>query len=259
MVKIYLENLKLKIKSRLEYKTSFVLDSISQFFVFFSLYYTIIGMFTKFSNIKEYTIYEVLLCFGIIHFGFSVSETFFRGFDRFEDLIIDGSLDRFLVRPQNLIAQVFASEIDFVKIFRILQSIIILIISLIKLNINWSIYKIINLSLMLLASTIIFLSLFILTASYCFITIQGLEVKNILTDGGKHMAQYPIDIYKSFIKKFFTYIIPYAFINYYPLMYFLNKTDNKIYILSPIVVLFFFIISIFCFNFGLKHYSSTGS
>lgn len=259
MVKLYIESFKLNIKKELEYKSSFIMNAISQFFLFFTSYFIIIGLFEKFSNIKGFTLYEVLLCFSIIHLGFAFNETFFRGIDKFETFIIRGELDRLLVRPRGILLQVLCSEIDFVKIFRILQCLIIMIIALFKLNIVWNTYKILTLLLMIISSIFIFFSIFILTASYCFITIQGLEVKNVLTDGGKNLAQYPISIYRKSIVFIFTFIIPYAFINYYPLLYFLDKKDNILYMLSPLLVIVFLIPCLLSFKIGLKHYNSTGS
>lgn len=256
---MYLESLKLNIKSSLEYKKSFILDFLGQVCIFFTYYFSIITLFTKFSNIKGFTLFEVLLCFSIIQFGFSFNETFFSGVDHFENLIIDGSLDRFLVRPRGILFQVMCNKIDFIKIFRIFQAIITLVIALLNLDIIWNIKKVISLALMLTSSVLIFFSLFVLTASYCFITIQGLEVKHLLTDGGKHMAHYPISIYKKGIVFVFTFIIPYAFINYYPLLYFLDKQNNTLYMLSPLLVLVFLIPCLLSFKIGLKHYSSTGS
>lgn len=259
MVKLYIESFKLNIKKQIEYKASFIMNAISQLFLFFTYYFIIIGLFEKFSNIRGFNLYEVLLCFSIIHFGFAFNETFFRGIDRFETLIINGELDRLLVRPRGILLQVLCNEIDFVKIFRLLQALIIMVIALLKLDIVWNIYKIITLLLMMLASILIFFGIFVLTASYCFITVQGLEVKNILTDGGKNLAQYPIGIYKKSVMFIFTFIIPYAFVNYYPLLYFVDKIDNKLYMLSPLLVFVFLIPCLLSFKIGLKHYSSTGS
>jgi ABC-2 type transport system permease protein len=216
-------------------------------------------LFNKFDNIKGFSVYEVLLCFSIIHFGFAFNETFFRGIDKFEDLIIDGSLDRFLLRPQNVLFQVLCTKTDAVKIFRVLQSLIVMVIALLNLDINWNISKVICLLLMMVSSILIFFGLFVLTSSYCFITIQGLEVKNLLTDGGKNLAQYPISIYRKGVQSFFTFIIPYGFINYYPLLYFIDKTDNILYMLSPLLVLVFLIPCLLSFKIGLKHYNSAGS
>ena len=256
---LYLKYFKIHLKSEMQYKMSFILSFVSQFFVFFGYYFTIICLFDKFSNLKGFSLYEVLLTFGIIQFGFAFCESFFRGIDQFDRLIVDGGFDRLLLRPQNILLQVFGQEISFVKLSRLLQSIIVLIIAIINIDVVWDIKKIITLICMLISSVLIFLSIFILAASYCFITIKGLEVRNVFTDGGKHMAQYPIGVFKKGFVFFFTFIIPYAFVNYYPLLYFIGKNDNILYAFSPIIVFLYLIPCFIVFYMGVKKYEGSGS
>jgi ABC-2 type transport system permease protein len=59
----------------------------------------------------------------------------------------------------------------------------------------------------------IFVGLFIMGAAFCFVTIQGLELRNIFTDGGREMAPYPMGIYKKSFLYFFTVIIPFSYVN----------------------------------------------
>lgn len=257
-MKLYIESLKMHFKSLLEYRVSFVVGFFSQFLIFFTYYFIIIALFTKFDNIKGFTLYEVLLTFSIIQFGFSVNEFLARGVDTFETLIIDGSLDRLLVRPRNILLQVLCSKADFVKISRILQAIVILFISLHHLNIEFTFLKVCCLILMLISAVVIFFAVFLLMASFCFVTVQALEVKNLFTDGGKHVAQYPIGVFKKEIVMFFTFIIPYGFVNYYPLLYLLGKTENVLYCFSPIIVLIYVIPAFIAFKYGLKKYTSAG-
>lgn len=258
-MKVYFDYLKLHFKSILQYKLSFVLSFISQIIIFFTYYFLIIAMFQKFSNLQGYNIYEILLTFSIIHFGYSFNEIFARGIDQFDTLIVDGSFDRLLLRPRSILIQVVGYQIDYTKSARVIQSIIIMVIALIKLKIHWSLIKVINLILMLISSIAIFFGLFLLAASYCFLTIQGLEIRNVFTDGGKNIAQYPIGIFNKYFVKIFTYLIPYAFVNYYPLMYFVDKTDNVYYVFLPLLVLFYLIPCFLVFNKGSKKYLSTGS
>ena len=258
-MKLYLHAMKLHLKSLLEYRASFIFGLLSQVFVFFGYYFIILALFNKFDNIKGFTLYEVLLTFAIIQFGFSINEIFARGIDTFDELIIDGSFDRLLIRPQPIILQVLCTKIAWIRISRTIQAIIVLIIALVNLNIDWSIGKIIVLLLMLLSSVAIFFGIFLLMASYCFMTTKGLEIRNVFTDGGKHMAQYPIGIFRKGFIFIFTYIIPYAFVNYYPLLYFLGKSNNKLYMFSPIIVLIYLIIPFYAFKKGIKKYASTGS
>ena len=258
-MKLYFKALGLHLKAELEYRMSFIFSFFSQVLVFFSYYFVILAMFTRFDNIKGFTMYEVLLCFSIIQFGFAFNEVFARGVDKFDDLIIQGNFDRLLLRPKNILLQVLCSNSDYIKVSRIIQALIIMVIALIKLNIKITLIKFITLVLMLISSIAIFFSIFVLAASYCFITIQGLEVRNVFTDGGKQMAQYPIGVFNKGFLYFFTFIIPYGFVNYYPLLYFIGKKSNILYAFSPLIVLIYLIPCILIFNLGVKKYSSTGS
>ena len=73
------------------------------------------------------------------------------------------------------------------------------------------------------------------------------------------MAQYPIGIFKKGFIWFFTFIIPYGFINYYPLLYIIERTYNKLYMFLPIFSIFFIIPCYIVWNIGLRKYKSTGS
>ena len=246
-------------KKEIQYKSSFIMSFISQFFVFFSYYFLIICLFDKFSNINGFTIYEVLLTFGVIMFGFSFCETFFRGIDQFDDLILAGDFDRLLLRPRGILFQVFCNDICFFKLARFLQSIVVLIIAIINIDVNWNIEKIITLIFMMISSVIIFLSIFIFAASYCFFIVKGLEVRNVLTYGCREMAQYPIGIFRKGFIIFFTVILPFGFVNYYPLLFILGYKTNKLLVISPLITGLYLIPSILLFYKGMKKYSSTGS
>lgn len=258
-MKIYFESLAMHLKGELEYRVDFILSFLSQILVFFTYYFIILALFTKFNHIKGFTLYEVLLCFSIVQFGFAFNEVFARGIDKFDELIIRGDFDRLLLRPKNVILQVLCSDSDFVKVSRLIQSIIVLIIVICHLNISWNLLKIITLLLMLFSSCIIFFGIFLMAASYCFFTVQGLEVRNVFTDGGKHMAQYPIGVFSKGFVYFFTFIIPYAFVNYYPLLFFLGRKSSILYAFSPLLVFLYLIPSIVTFYLGMKRYSSVGS
>jgi len=256
---LYFKYFKIHFKSELQYKLSFMMSFISQFFVFFGYYFTIICLFDKFSNIKGFTLYEVFLPFGIIQFGFSFCETFFRGIDQFDDLIVAGNFDKLLLRPRNILLQVFCEQVSFIKLSRLLQSIIVLVIAIINIDVIWNIEKIITLIFMIISSIFIFLSILIITAAYCFYTIKGLEVRNVLTYGCREMAQYPIGIFKKGFVMFFTLIVPFGFINYYPLLFILGKETNKLFIICPLITLLYLIPSIIIFYKGMEKYSSVGS
>ncbi len=245
----------------MQYRTSFWLLSIGQFFIPFSVFAGLYFLFEQFGQIKGWQFFEVALCFAIIHMAFSISECFARGFDSFSNLVVNGDFDRLLVRPRSTVVQVLGSKFEFTRVGRLLQSIIVLIWALANLTIDWSIMKVLTLCFMVISGVLIFTGIYILAATLCFWTIQGLEVTNIFTDGGREMAQYPLNIYQKWIAKFFTYVIPFGTVNYIPLLYLLGKTDGNdlIFMFTPVLGCLFIIPCLLLWHKGVKYYRSTGS
>lgn len=259
-MRLYLQYLKILLKSALQYRVSFILLSIGQFFVPFSIFISMYFLFQRFEQIKGWTLYEVALCYAVIHIAFSLSECFFRGFDSFSSLIISGEFDRILVRPRSALIQILGSRFEFTRIGRLFQSFIVLVYAVYHLNLDWNYLKIITLIAMILSGVVIFGGIFILGATLTFWTIEGLEVINILTDGGREISQYPLNIYPNWVKNFLTFVIPFGTINYLPLLYVLDKTNkNNLYAFIPFIGMLFLIPCLLFWKLGIKHYKSTGS
>ena len=112
---------------------------------------------------------------------------------------------------------------------------------------------------MIISSIILCLSIFIFAAAYCFITIKGLEFRNLILYSSKEVVQYPIGVFGKGLIVIFTYIVPFAFVNYYPLLYILGKTKNNLLIFSPLITLIYLLFNIILFYKLLGRYKSTGS
>lgn len=195
-----------------------------------------------------------------IDFGHVSTEMFGRGLDHFYKEVKRGLLDQILVRPRNITFQVLCSNFQTSKIGRLLEYTIILIYAIFKVDIEWSLYKVFVLAFMILGSMILFFSILLLKASFSFWTIEGMEAMNIISDGGRDVASYPISIYKKWFAFIFTYIIPFGCVNYYPALYFLDKAGAKAwYGFLPFATLIFLFFAFKIWNFGLKSYKSTGS
>ncbi|AGK95705.1 ABC transporter permease [Clostridium pasteurianum] len=260
-MKLYLKYFSIQLRSVMQYKTSFFLTSIGQglttFFAFLSMYF----LFIRFGSIRGYTFNQVLLCFSTIFMSFALAECFGRGFDAFSGMISNGEFDRIMVRPQNEILQVIGSRIELTRIGRLIQAFIVFIYSINACQVVWSIDKIFTLTLMIIGGVCLFFGLFMIYAAICFFTIESLEFMNIFTDGGRELAQYPLDIYKDWVLKFFTFVVPLAYINYYPFLFIIgkNKGYDIFYMFSPIIAILFLVPSYILWRFGVRHYKSTGS
>lgn len=249
----------MQLKSILEYRKNFIISSIAQIATSVFAFISILFLFDKFGDIEGYTFNNVLICFSISFLGFSMAECFFRAFDHFDRMIGNGEFDRILVRPRNVILQVLGTKIEFTKFGRAMTSIVVFICVLLSNPELLKLDKILTLLLMILGTIIIYASLFILKAGITFFTTQSLEIMNIFTDGARDLAQYPLNIYQKWVKNFLTYILPLAIVNYYPLLYVIEKTDNKLYMALPILSILFTIPCYIVWRIGLRKYKSTGS
>ena len=112
---------------------------------------------------------------------------------------------------------------------------------------------------MLICGVLEFAGLFIIYASLCFFSTEGLEFMNIFTDGGREFGSYPLSIYGEGVLKFFTYVIPMALWQYYPLLYLTGRDSNPLYSIAPLASVVFLIPCLILWRIGVRHFRSTGS
>ncbi|NLO39751.1 MAG: hypothetical protein GX115_09810 [Ruminiclostridium sp.] len=258
-MKLYLKYLSIHLRSQMQYKASFFLTLLGQFVLSFSVFLGIYFMFGRFNRVEGFTYEEVLICFAIMLTAFSIAECFARGFDTFSTILGNGEFDRVMVRPRNEIFQVLATKVDLSRFGRLLQAFIIFLYAIPAGNITWTLDKVVTLLLMIGSGVVVFSCLFLVYAALCFFTTEGLEFMNIFTDGGREFGKYPFSIYGSGVLKFFTYVIPLALFQYYPFLYLVGKSDNRLYMFYPLLALLFVLPCLALWRFGVKHFKSTGS
>lgn len=243
----------------MQYKISFFMTMISQFFVSFSVFLGVYFMFSRFDSVDGFTYPQVLLCFASVLMAFSIAECFGRGFDQFPRMIGNGEFDRVLVRPRSEVFLVLASQIEFSRLGRLLQAIVVLCYAIPNCGVLWTWDKILTLFMMISCGSLIFFGLFLIYAAISFFTIEGLEFMNVLTDGGREFGRYPYSIYGQGVLKFLTFVVPLALFQYYPLLYLLDMEKSAAYMMAPLIGLLFLIPCNLIWRYGLRKYKSTGS
>lgn len=258
-MKLYLKYLSILLKSRMQYKASFVMSSLGQFLVSFTTFLGVYFMFSRFHSVNGFSFSEVLICFAVMLMAFSLTECFARGFDVFPRLIRSGELDRILVRPRSVIFQVLTSNMEFSRIGRLLQAVLVLAYAIPTCGVIWTYDKILTAILMVIGGVAVFTGLFILYAGISFFTIEGLEFMNIFTDGSLEFGKYPISIYGEGVLRIFTYVVPVALFQYYPFLYLIGRSDRIGLIFLPLLGIVFLLPCYGFFRFGLRKYQSAGS
>ncbi len=150
------------------------------------------------------------------------------------------------------------------RIGRLSQGLFVLLWAVSRLDVAWSPAKVALLLAAIVGGACVFSGLFVLYATLAFWTTESLEIVSTVTYGGVETAQFPIAIYSPWFRWFFTFIIPLAAMNYLPAHAILGKPDALesspvVQWLSPLAGFIFLAVCLRLWQFGVRHYTSTGS
>jgi ABC-2 type transport system permease protein len=196
--------------------------------------------------------------------SFAVTDMLIGHLDTFGELIRTGTFDVLLVRPHGSLFQVVASELAIRRLGKLAQATAVLVYALIAVHVAWTPLKVALLLVTLVSGTAIFAGVWIAGASISFWTTDIREVTNVFTYGGSFLASYPIGIFGAWLRRFLAFVVPMAFVAYYPCVTILGKHDPVagqpwLGLLSPVVALATLAAGRQAWQIGVRHYRSTGS
>ena len=236
-MRVYLKMMLLNLESQMQYKVSFLMTVFGQFITAFAGLLSIKFMFEHVNMIYGFNDTDVILCYSIVVLSFSIGEAFGGGLATFGGILGDGSFDRALVRPRNIVFQILAPHVDFTRIGLLIQAVGTLAYAISKSEIRWDCKKIITLMLMIVCGSVLFFSLFLFKATFTFFTVQDLDFLNLFTYGAKEYGKYPFSIYGKTVLSILTYIIPLAMFQYYPLLYIIGRKSEAYFFDSVLLIL----------------------
>lgn len=261
---LYKRYISISFKSQMQYKVSFLLQTIGQFIAISIEFFGIWALFSRFNSIGTWTLAEVALFYGMVNISFACADALGRGFDTFGKMIKSGDFDRLLLRPRTTVLQLLGTEFTLKRIGRFFQGFVVMGWSLSTLHIPFTLKTLWLLSSSFIGGVALFVGIVIVQATLTFWTIESLEIMNILTYGGVETAEYPFSIYRKWFQQFFTFLVPLACVNYFPLLAVLEK-ENSFSVplwfcyISPMAGILFLLVALQLWKVGERHYCSTGS
>ena len=207
---VYKNYVKMHLKSSMQYRANITMLSFSSCLISIGELLTVYLMFQNFKSVGYWGFYESALMFGLITAIYSFTECFARGFDEFANVIKQGDLDRILIRPTGIYTQIFGTKIELSKLLRTVLGISVIIISLIKLNIQWTLLKVLVILATFICGCLVIWGVMLIGAGISVFSVENLEFINIFTNGAKEIAYYPVNIYSKWLSRIFTFIILYT-------------------------------------------------
>ncbi len=247
-------------KVQIGYRGDFVISLLTSFAAtIFGLAFVVL-LFRKAPQLAGWTFEEELFLYGfsLIPYGvFNIVASNLYNFGN--DYIIEGKFDRILLRPISSLFQILFETFRLDALQGIATGIFCMWWSTNRLHVAWTPGRFLLLIFFGICASVIYVAIFLIltTVSFWFEDRVGVHppVWNVIAFG-----RYPLSIYSGAVQFILCWIVPFGLASFYPSVRMLGRAVVPEYApLVPVVAAVFLALSIFLWNLGTRHYSSTGS
>ncbi|WP_078547790.1 ABC transporter permease [Litchfieldia alkalitelluris] len=251
------------IRAQMQYRFAFMMRIVGMIAAYTGTAVTMWVMLYQFEELGGWNFYELLFLFAVavVSWGFCIILFFhFRSLDTY---IVNGTFDRFLVRPINPFFHFMAMKFDIGAAGQFIFSIFIFIWVSGELNLQWGLGKLLFLLSAIIGGVLIQGGLLVMISAIAFWTTKSERFYWVVMYPARNLTNYPLGIYPKIIQYITAFVIPFGFVNYFPAAALLEKDINyfhaNIGYLTPVVGIVFFFLAYHLWMFGLNRYKSTGS
>jgi ABC-2 type transport system permease protein len=261
-VRSYRDIAGLWVRASFAYPTSFALMTIAGFLITGLDFVALWLMFTHLDRLGHFSLMEIALLYGASGVGLRIADLLIGSVERIGIYVRTGQLDQMLTRPVPLLVQICADNFSLRRFGQISQAVIVFTVACTQ--VDWTALRVLVAVSMLISSGVIFFGLFVAFSCVQFWTTDATEFANAFTYGGNTITQYPLTIYPGELTKGLTFLMPIAFVNWYPCLYLLGRDDpfglpEWLQFCSPVAAALVLSGSLLAWRSGIRHYTSTGS
>jgi ABC-2 type transport system permease protein len=220
----------------------------------------ILVVFTKVPVIQGWNREEVLFIYGFFLLPFGIYSGFFNHLlDVPEKYVIQGAFDRVLLRPLNTWFQVVMETMKPELLADILAGLLIMVYAggEIGLSLTWW-----DLPLALglvMAAALIYAGVYTALASLGFWTDGNIGLMPMIYNLSQY-GRFPVTIYRGLVRFILTWVLPFAFVGFYPATLLLRRTEFYRYaVLTPLVGVACFTVAYQVWRAGVRRYNGAGS
>lgn len=253
-----------RLRSQHQYRLSFYLRMVAATATAALDFIVILVIFEQLPTLGGWSLWEVAFLYGTSFLPFKLADLFVGNVERLSEYIKSGAFDSVLIRPVSPLKLLILSDVELTRIGGAVQGLFVLILALTKASIDWDVLRVLEVPVMVASGFVIYCCIWVMGHATAFWLTEMREVFNSFTYGGSFMAQFPLDIFAGWMKRLFAFVIPVAFVNYFPASFILGKADTFglppfAQLLSPLVAIGMLGLTHLVWKMGLRHYRSTGS
>ena len=258
-LRIYTKILAQDLKSKMSYRADFIISTIGMIFTNISGFVSFWILFKNFPSINGWSYHEMLFLYGFSLIAITPVQCLFDNNWSLRIYVYNGDFIKYCFRPINLFFYFQSEVFDAKGLGQLAFGIGTLVYAWSHIGLPVTPLIILKLIVFLITASLVMIALQNAAAASCFWIMNSFYVLD-LAFKFKDYARYPVTIFNKVFRFIFTFVIPIAFIAYYPSLVILRPDAVPVLSwLSPVIGVVFFYISYRIWMYGAMKYSGTGS
>lgn len=264
-IKIALQYLKRSIKARMQYRADTVVATLAVFLREATGIIVIYLTLLKFGVLGDWDVNELLFLYSILFLTYAFVVVLFADLRDFSRMIREGRFDRLMITPRGLLFQLISNNADVIAALgHGTLGIILFVFTANNVGITWNLPTILYYVCAIIGGVLLQGGIFIFFSSLSFFFVETNSLRNIFYWNMRRFAGYPISIFNKIFQVVMIYVVPFAFVNYFPAQFLLRKEDMAQYpemfmYIAPVIGLAVYCLAYLFWRFSIKHYKSTGN
>ncbi len=246
-------------KTRMTYRSDFWIEVLSDLMFNFMNLVFILVVFLHTPLLGDWTEMEIVFIYGYFMVPYGLFGCFFNLWNFTERYVVKGEMDRVLTRPAYNLVQLLLENMDPSALFGSLVGGAIMIYAWAHLDIGFLWYDPLVLALLTVGSAMIYAGVYTALTAISFFSDAPTGILPLMWNI-QNYGRYPVGIYNKAIRIMLTWVLPFAFVGFYPSTFFLERDHfSWMAAITPVVGAAFLFLGLAFWRVGVKRYRGAGS
>jgi ABC-2 type transport system permease protein len=261
---VYRHLLRAQLRSQIQYRLSFAVDLLLNGALTLVDVLSILVVYRVTPELAGFTLTDALVISGIARLGFQTADLCVGNVERVPFYLRTGQLDAVLLRPLSVLGQLVVGDFSARRFGRVIEAGSFYAVGLALGGIHWTPARVLLAVVAPVGAAVTYGSIFVTGAAAMFWLLEGSEVVNSFTYGGRDFGSYPTPVFGPWFGRALGYVLGLAAVGYLPALALLGRHDplglpHWLTWSSPVVAAAWAAVATLAWRVGVRRYQGVGS
>jgi ABC-2 type transport system permease protein len=259
-VRIYGKLQLLHLRTHLEYEADFWIGIAGAALTQGAGFVFVWALFSNVPSVAGWRLWEIAFLYALSIIPRGLVEILCDGQWNLRQLVNRGELDRLLLRPLSPVLQLITQFVSIHGFGSVLLGAAIILRAARELGLAWSTWQYLFLTATLLSSVLLIGAINLATNCIAFWEPSSSSTFPFMIQNFLEFAKFPLSLYDRLVQGLMTWVLPFAFVSYYPGVALLGKPveNQSLGYLAPLAGPIVALLASLLWRTGLRRYQGTG-